>query len=161
MRQLNTAPGGNQGNKGDTHATCGHYEYYMGEKRHILTRNPLLLMKDKLGKLTEIGGDTITITQDAGGAMRMAVQGRSFIRPAGKKDPNLAKSRERLDTSKATVQIDTNPPVAPTVPVVPGAIQRPGVAATPPPKSLRIEENNVGLLKKPKPARVLKLEQGG
>jgi len=150
MRNTNATPaagaGGSQNS--DTRATCGRYEYYVNEKRHVLREHPIIYQKDKQGKEAAIIGKHIEMTQDNAGRWRMNVKGDpAIVDPSRTSD--LAKARAQMGAAAQPVlSIDTAAPKAPT-------------KAGAPTKPLKIDEGNVEKLQRPKPVRVARLEEGG
>jgi subtilisin family serine protease len=155
MRSSNSSaaagPGATGGSPNDTRATCGYYEYYVNEKRHVLKNNPIIYQKDRQGKEAAIVGKLIEMTQDAAGRWRMIVKGDPAIVDP-KKTGDLARARTQMGGggAKPVVNIDTTPGKE-------GASTK---SATPS-KALRIDEGNVEKLQQPKPVRVAKLEERG
>jgi len=149
MRGANKAgPAGLSGSQSDTYATCGHYEYYVNEKRHVLSENPIIYQKDNQGKEAAVVGELITMTQDKTGKWYMHVKRNpGIIDP--KRMSELDRVRERAgNISRPVVTIDTAT-----------AKTSPPLAA--PAKAVKIDEGNLVKLEQPKPRRVIKLEEGG
>ncbi|KPL05697.1 hypothetical protein AMJ85_11155 [candidate division BRC1 bacterium SM23_51] len=138
MRGAN--PSGEKTPESDMRATCRRYEFFTKEQRHELTIDPTIYQRGKDGKEMAVSGKTITITQDKAGRWQMHVKGSpQFWDPKGK---------------KPTMNVDIQPPQ--TQPAPPAATK-----AGPAPKPVKIDEGNVEKLRRPKPTRVVKIEEGG
>jgi lipopolysaccharide export system protein LptA len=156
MRSSGTAgaPGVSGSQGGDTRATCGHYEYYINEKRHILTENPIIYQKDKQGKEAAILGKIITLTQNKFGKWDMHVKGGP-----DKGGPAIIDPKRRSELERARAQMGN--PSKPVMSIDTATPKTGAPSAKAPAKALKIDEGNVGTLQRPKPTRVLRLEEGG
>jgi len=140
--------------KGQTYATCRRYEFYINQKKHILSINPVIYHRGPDGKEMAISGDVITLTQDKAGRWQMFIKGGK--QPPRIFDPKrkgeLDRARRRMRGGGPMVSVNLTPPKPPAPKAAPGARPRP----------VKIDEGNVGKLKPTvKPKRVVRLEEGG
>lgn len=148
LRNVNIGGSGNK--KSNTRATCRHYVFYIKERRHVLSMDPVLYLRGKGGNETAITGDTISISQDEQGRWLMLVA------------PGKQGGTKFFDTSrkKSTMTMDAGA-IDRTRPL---PLARPGTSPEPKPaaaKPTRIDEGNVQKLKPVKPPKVTKIEEGG
>jgi len=133
-----------KGTKGDTKATCRKYEFFVNEKKHVLTNDVVVNMRDKSGRTSTITGPEIIITQSPTGATQMHIPREPFLGdPSRRKD---IRDLRRLRTGqRPTVLIDM-----PAMAEVPA-----GASGSEP---ARIDAGNVNKLQRPKPSRQIKIE---
>jgi len=148
----NMGAAGPTGKPTDTRATCGRYELYVTDKRHVLSLNPVIFQKDRDGKEAAIVGRVITMTQDKAGRWQMHVKGDPGIVDP-KRLSELARARERMgNVVKPVVTVETvGPKTSETSATKPGA----------PTKAAQLDETNLEKAQQPKPTRVARLEEGG
>jgi len=129
-----------------TRATCGRYEYFVDERRHVLTNSPTIFQKDKDGKEAAISGTIIVLAQDKNGGWQMNVKGNSRIGPP--ESEAVKRAREKSGALKRPgFSIDTAKPATPRT-------------ATAAPKNVKIDEGNVAKIQPIKSSRAIKLEEG-
>lgn len=161
LRNMAAGPGGGDGKKTDTYATCRRYQFYINEQRHELSLSPVIYRTDENGKVTAISGDHITLTQDSRARWQMLVKGNPQIYDPKEKS-RLKEAREKFGAqiggTKPVVQIEGAEALG-SKPKPPGP--KPSAKSGAGAKSVKIDEGNVQKLRRPKSSKVVKIEEGG
>jgi len=151
-----SSPGPNPTGQGSTRATCGRYELFVNEKRHILTQDPIIYQRDKDNKETMIKGQVVELAQDKNDRWKMTVKKRAWMGPPDAERDRLREKKGLV--SKPTLNLDS-PGLKPTPESPKVASESP--KGTRPTRAARLDEGNLEKVQQPKSPRIIRLETGG
>lgn len=156
ITMTNVSPeGGIGGGGGDTRATCRLYRFYVKDRQHVLTHDPVIYQKDAQGKETAVKGDRVTIYQDEQGRWRMYIKGnRGRSAPRSETELQralkLTRARELWGILKPIVNIDMRPPE-----------QGQDVATTATAGAVKLDAASLLQVKQEKSSSLMEIERGG